>query len=299
VYALDETTALVQTVDFFTPIVDDPYDYGAIAAANALSDVYAMGATPITALAIAALPRTGLDIEDVRAIFRGGLDAMQSAGVSVLGGHTVQDQEVKFGYAVTGVVTPGRHWANAGARVGDALLLTKPIGTGVVSTAIKNDLAPPDAIAAAVASMRAMNAAAATVFRETPAGTVGGCTDVTGFSLLGHGCEMAQASGVRLHIASDQVPLLPGALALAASCRPGGTAANLAHFAPFVRLSREIDPDLLALLYDPQTSGGLLVTVSEGAAPGLLSSLWDAGVTAAIVGRAGPVGEEGPGIDVW
>lgn len=294
VYALDERTALVQTVDFFTPVVDDPYDFGAIAAANALSDVYAMGGVPISALAIAAFPQRGFPAGDVQAIFRGGFDALRAAGVVLLGGHTVQDSEVKFGYAVTGTVVPGRQWTNAGARPGDVLLLTKPLGTGIVSTAIKHGAAPEAAVRAAVAAMRGLNAEAARVLREAPPGAVHACTDITGFGLIGHASEVAEASGVRLRIDVAALPELPGVRELAVRFRAGGAATTEAHFGARVRLGPEVDGLSRALMYDPQTSGGLLASVEAGAGPGLLEALRRAGVEAAAVGRveARPAGDQ-------
>src|SRR6202171_3669013 len=185
--------ALVQTVDFFTPIVDDPYTYGQIAAANAVSDIYAMGGRPLTALAIAAFPKEGLDPETIRAIFRGGFDKLREAGVSLLGGHTVQDPEIKFGYAVTGAIDPARVLSNAGARPGDVLFLTKPLGTGIAGTAIKFDRIPPALADAAIRSMVTLNRAAAEALQALPIGAVHACTDVTGFGLIGHASEMALA----------------------------------------------------------------------------------------------------------
>ena len=299
VYRLDENTALVQTVDFFTPIVDDPADFGSIAAANALSDVYAMGGVPLTALAIAALPRHGFPTEDIRAIFAGGHLTLAEAGVALLGGHTVQDTEVKFGYAVTGVVRPGAQWTNAGARPGDGVLLTKQLGTGIVSTAIKHDKAPAEVVSAAVTSMKTLNRRAADIFRAAPAGAVHGCTDVTGFSLLGHACEMALASRVRLHIRLDAVPVLPGARELAATFRPGGTANNEAHFGEHVRLPAAIDGVTKAILFDPQTSGGLLVCVDAKEASRLHAELVAAGVPVAFVGHVESLGAaDSPGVTV-
>jgi selenide,water dikinase len=285
VYALDADTALVQTVDFFTPVVDDPYDFGAIAAANALSDVYAMGGVPISALAIAAFPKKGFPADDIRAVFRGGFDVLREAGVVLLGGHTVQDTEVKFGYAVTGTVVPGRHWANAGARPGDALLLTKPLGTGIVATAIKYAAAPEATTRAAVAVMRQLNAAAARVLREAPEGVVHACTDITGFGFLGHACEMAEASGVRLRIDASLVPEVEGARELAPQYQAGGAATTEAHFGGKVRLGPAVDSVTRALLYDPQTSGGLFVAVEASEAGGLLAALRQAGVEAVVVGE--------------
>lgn len=285
VYRLDDERALVQTVDFFTPIVDDPACYGAIAAANALSDVYAMGGRPLTALAIAALPARDFDEAIARAIFRGGAGKLAEAEVVLLGGHTVQDQEVKFGYAVTGLVHPARVWTNAGAVPGDLLVLTKPLGTGIIGTAIKHDRAPAASVEAAVASMTALNRAAAEALGGLPGRAVHACTDVTGFGLLGHACEVATASGVTLRIAAGAVPLLPGALDLAARNRPGGTASNMAHFGPRIGGAGEIDANLLAVLHDPQTSGGLLVALAPPDAGAALAALAAAGVPAAVVGE--------------
>jgi selenide,water dikinase len=260
VYKLDDERALVQTVDFFTPIVDDPYTYGQVAAANALSDVYAMGGRPLTALAIAAFPKD-LDPSVLGRIFAGGLDMLQRAGVALLGGHTVQDQEIKFGYAVTGEVHPGRIWTNAGARPGDVLFLTKPLGTGVIATALKADRAPEAAISAAVQSMSRLNRAASEALLTLPGGAVHACTDVTGFGLIGHGSEMAVASGVTLEIDTASIPLLPGALDLASANIPGGGRTNAEHFGPGVLVSPGVPGDLLTVLHDPQTSGGLLVSI--------------------------------------
>lgn len=273
VYRWDETRALVQTVDFFTPIVDDAYVFGQIAAANALSDVYAMGGRPLMALAIAAFPQQAVDAGIVRDVFRGGLDKLREAGVALLGGHTVQDREIKFGYAVTGVVDPGRVLTNAGARPGDSVLLTKPIGTGVIATAIKHARAPQEAVDKAIGVMLTLNRAAAEVLQAQPPGAVHACTDVTGFGLIGHVEEMASASRATIRITAGAVPLISGARQLARQNRSGGLDTNEAHFQGRVSASPSIDPDLLTLLYDPQTSGGLLVTVDP---------VHDARVTAAL-----------------
>ena len=270
VYRLDAHRALVQTVDFFTPIVDDPRTYGRIAAANALSDVYAMGGRPLTALAIAAFPKNE-DTAVLAAIFRGGLETLREAGVALLGGHTVQDQEIKFGYAVTGEVDPGRVRSNAGARAGDALILTKPIGTGVIATAIKFSRAPHAAIDAAVGSMTALNRGAAEAMASVDG--VHACTDVTGFGLIGHGSEMARASGCRLVIDVESVPLLPGALDLVEENTPGGGRTNLEHFGTGVDRGAKADARRVALLYDPQTSGGLLIAVAPENAADLQRAL--------------------------
>jgi len=260
VYKLDDERALVQTVDFFTPIVDDAFTYGQIAAANALSDVYAMGGRPLTALAIAAFPKD-LDPSLLGRIFAGGLETLQRAGVSLLGGHTVQDQEIKFGYAVTGEIHPRRIWMNAGARPGDVLFLTKPLGTGIVATALKADRVSDSVVSAAVASMSRLNRAASEALASLPHGAVHACTDITGFGLIGHGSEMAVASGVTLEIESASVPLLPGALDLAAANVPGGGRTNAEHFGPDVQVSAGVSNDLLTVMHDPQTSGGLLASV--------------------------------------
>jgi len=284
VFALDSHRALVQTVDFFTPIVDDPRVFGQIAAANALSDVYAMGAEPVTALAIAAFPVKGFDPATIKAIFSGGCEKLTEARVALLGGHTVQDAEVKFGYAVTGLVDPSRVWANASARIGDALLLTKPLGTGVVTTALKFGRAPAAAIDAAVASMTSLNEPAARVLRDRDPGVVSACTDITGFGFLGHACEMADGSGVTLALDPDAVPLLPFALDLALRNRPGGGATNEGHFGGKIVWASDQDAALRVVLFDPQTSGGLLAAVAPDRAHEVLRRLDEAGVSAWRVG---------------
>jgi selenide,water dikinase len=252
VYKLGEECALVQTVDFFTPIVDDPYTYGAIAAANSLSDIYAMGGQPLTSLSVLCWPGER-DLDDLEEILRGGAEKMIEAGCSILGGHSVKDDEIKFGYSVTGLVDPRRVWTNAGAKPGDELYLTKALGTGIVSTALKRGIASDDHVAAAIASMLRLN--------RPPAGlTVHGATDVTGFGLLGHGREMALASGVTLEIDAAAIPALPGALHYAAQgAQPGGLKNNREFVEPCVHYEAAPDPALDALLYDPQTSGGLLL----------------------------------------
>jgi selenide, water dikinase len=275
VFRWDGGPALVQTVDFFTPIVDDPYTYGEIAAANALSDIYAMGGRPLTALAIAGFPKEDVDPDTIRAIFHGGFAKLCEAGVSLLGGHTVQDREIKFGYAVTGAIDPARILTNGGAKPGDVLFLTKPLGTGIVATAIKFDRAPAPLVDAAVAAMRALNRGAADALAAVPDGSVHACTDVTGFGLAGHASEMAAASGVTLVFEADRIPVFPGVLDLIADNQSGGLATNLEHFGRRVRLSadvgahdrlRESTDRLMRLVHDPQTSGGLLIAASADAA---------------------------------
>lgn len=288
VYAWEAGPALVQTVDFFTPIVDDPYLYGQIAAANSLSDVYAMGGRPLTALAIAAFPEVGLDTDTIRLIFKGGVDVLREAGVALLGGHTVRDREIKFGYAVTGAVDPAKMWTNAGARTGDVLFLTKPIGTGIVGTAIKFGRAPEAVVAQAVASMRTLNKSAA----EALAGlAVHGCTDITGFGLIGHAVEMAVASGVTLEFDAAAIPVFEGVAAMVPANRSGGLASNRAHFADRVRLASPAAEAMADLLFDPQTSGGLLVAIGAAEADAATARFAAAGVPAIRVGRAGDPAE--------
>jgi selenide,water dikinase len=291
VYALDAGRAIVQTVDFFTPIVDDPFVYGQIAAANAVSDVYAMGGEPLTALAIAGFPARGFDPADARAIFAGGHAKLREAGVALLGGHTVQDQEILFGYAITGLVDPRALWSNAAARPGDVLLLTKPLGTGIVTTAIKSGRAPAAAVAAAVATMTALNRDAADALRALGPGVVSSCTDVTGFGLAGHGCEMADASGVTLEIELAAIPLLPGVVDLGRRDRPGGAATNEQYFAPRVARAEGLEPALASVVFDPQTSGGLLACVAGAEAGRARAALEARGVAVRQVGRVVPRGD--------
>ena len=290
VYRWDGGRALVQTVDFFTPIVDDPFTYGQIAAANALSDVYAMGGRPLTALAIAGFPKE-LDRESIKAIFAGGLDKLREAGVALLGGHTVQDPEVKFGYAVTGEVGADAVWSNAGARPGDLLLLTKRIGTGVITTALKFARAPEPATREAIASMTTLNRAACEAMRSL-SGAVHACTDITGFGLAGHASEMAAASGCTLEIDTAAVPLLPYALELVDANTPGGGRTNAAHFGRTLRVQGGVDPRRRQLLSDPQTSGGLLAAIDPNQASAVETTLRDAGVTPAVIGVVRPADGE-------
>jgi selenide,water dikinase len=280
--------ALVQTVDFFTPIVDDPFTYGQIAAANALSDVYAMGGVPVTALAIAAMPETGIEGDTIRQIFLGGFDKLQEAGAALLGGHTVRDPEVKFGYAVTGRVDADRVWTNAGARVGDRLIFTKPLGTGICGTAIKNKRAPEALVAAAVRSMTTLNKRAAEVL-TTFGDAVHACTDVTGFSLVGHSTEIAVASHASVVIAFSRLRVLPGALDIATANRSGGMGTNKLQFAPTADTSAlgEAEVDLC---FDPQTSGGLLASVDAARADEILAGLQRLEIPAEIIGRVTPRG---------
>jgi selenide,water dikinase len=294
VYAWEGGPALVQTVDFFTPIVDDPYVYGQIAAANALSDVYAMGGRPLTALAIAGFPKKGVGKDVIGQVFRGGFDKLTEAGVALLGGHTVQDPEIKFGYAVTGAVDPKRIWTNAGAKPGDRVLLTKPIGTGVIATAAKFQRAPAAVLARAVEAMRTLNRAAAEAL--APLAGLHACTDVTGFGLLGHASEVATASGVTLVFQAARIPLFDGVQDLLARNRNAGMDSNRAHVGHAVQVGSAVPADVLDLLYDPQTSGGLLVFVAAAEAPAALAALAARGVAAVDIGEA--VAPTGPWIEV-
>ena len=277
--------ALVQTVDFFTPIVDDPYAYGQIAAANAVSDVYAMGGEPRTALAIAAFPTDGPGVDVIRQIFRGGYDTLAEAGVVVLGGHTVSDPEIKFGYAVTGEIDPARVLTNARARAGDVLLLTKPLGTGIIATAGKFERVGETDLQAAIQSMCRLNRDAARVIQTLPPGAVSACTDVTGFGLIGHASAMAAASGVSMRFDAARLPVLPGARELAMSNLPGGGRTNQAHFGARVQLGDGVDEPLRRVAFDPQTSGGLLIAIDRPVAGQLIGALERAKVTVWEVGQ--------------
>jgi selenide, water dikinase len=284
VYRLTDDLAIVQTVDFFTPVVDDPYTFGQIAAANALSDVYAMGGRPLTAMNIVCFPRDTLDISVLREILRGGLDKLREAGVVLVGGHSVDDVELKYGLSVTGTVHPKRVLTKGGARPGDALILTKPVGTGIINTAVKGGMAGQGAAAAVARSMAALNKAAAEVMLEVG---VNACTDITGFGLLGHACEMILEGQVGLRIHSAAVPLFPETVEMARmGLVPGGTYRNKEYRAKMVD-STGIGEVVLDILFDPQTSGGLFMAVDAGKSGLMLARLKEAGVSdAAIVGEA-------------
>jgi len=288
VYRLSPGIALVQTVDFFTPIVDDPFSFGQIAAANALSDVYAMGGRPISALSIVAFPESG-DVDTLDQILRGGLAKMTEAGCTVIGGHSIRDDDMKFGYAVTGLIDPERVWRNVGARPGDALLLTKPLGAGVISTGLKQGRIPEDAIAAATSSMARLNRdaseAVAEIEERTP-GSVHAVTDVTGFALLGHAREMAVGSGVSLAIDHAAIEYLPGAVAASrAGFYSGGLKNNRQFIGDCVAFQPSVPEEFRNLLFDPQTSGGLLVAVEAAQADALLAALVARKVSARRIGR--------------
>ena len=284
-YAWEGGPALVQTVDFFTPIVDDPYVYGQIAAANSLSDVYAMGGRPVTALAIAAFPQDGLHTDDIAQIFRGGFDKLREAGVALLGGHTVQDREIKFGYAVTGAIDPKRILTNTNAKPGDRLILTKPLGTGIVGTAIKFGRASDDLIDRAIAQMRTLNKAASEAIANIDG--VHACTDITGFGLAGHASEMAAGSNVTIEIEANRLPIISGVLEIASENRSGGMNTNKEHFGPGVEFRVDVRDALRDLIYDPQTSGGLLISVAAESANQVFANLTNARISACFVGAVG------------
>jgi selenide,water dikinase len=314
VYQIAPDAALVQTVDFFTPIVDDPYTFGKIAASNSLSDVYAMGARPMTALALVCFPEKG-DLEILERILAGGLSKMMEAGCTIIGGHSIRDDETKFGYSVTGTVNPSRVMKNGGARVGDRLLLTKALGTGVISTAIKKGVAQQSWIDGAVASMTTLNRKSSEILtgeyvsrtgrvetgvRDRPAegssapnDTIHALTDITGFGLIGHLREMLLASeNVSAELHASRIPLLEGAIeCVRAGYIPGGLNANREFAECVVNYNEKISDDMKALLFDPQTSGGLLIAVAEDSAAELQKALISGGVNAVEIGNIVPHNE--------
>jgi selenide,water dikinase len=290
VYKISATQALVQTVDFFTPIVDDPFTFGQIAASNSLSDVYAMGGRPLSALAIVCFPDKG-DLDVLQQILAGGLSKMMEAGCVVIGGHSVRDPEIKFGYAVTGMIDPQKVWANANAQMLDSLILTKGLGTGVISTAIKRGEAKQAWIDAATKSMTTLNARAAEVAASGKF-TVHAATDVTGFGLIGHAREMAAGSGVSLRIDSAKVPLLEGALdCIRSGFIPGGLKNNREFAECLVGYEANVPEEIRTILFDPQTAGGLLLSVARSDADSLLTALNNAGVPAVEIGEVLPQGK--------
>jgi selenide,water dikinase len=293
VYQLSDDLALALTVDFFTPIVDDPYIFGAIAAANSLSDIYAMGARPVAAIAVATFPESGLDISILADILRGGAAKAREAGISVIGGHTVKDPEPKYGLSVTGIVHPDRIIRNIGAQPGDVLVLTKPLGTGILTTARRRDAIDDEALDQAVSAMSTLNKAASDAMLDVG---VNAATDVTGFGFLGHLREMCVGVGFGAEIERKSVPVFDGALALASEHAPGGSQSNLASaLANGVRFDANIQTPMQLVLADAQTSGGLLIAVPESRVLSLMDAMRAHGVTgAAIVGRI----VDGPGIHV-
>ena len=283
VYRLRDDLALVQTLDFFTPIVDDPFDYGRIAALNSINDVWAMGGTPVTAMAITCFPKKGVDFSILGEIMRGGLSILTQNQVALVGGHSVDNEQIMFGYSVTGVIDPNHVATNAGARPGDLIILTKPIGTGVISTGIKWGKAAPDIVEGSIATMLTSGKYAAEAIAKFD---VKAATDVTGFALLGHTWEMACASDVTIEIDSGRVPLIEGALELAAAgMLTSGDKTNREYVAADVEVSSAVNPDLVKLLYDPQTAGGLLLAVPEAKANQLLRELRQNYSQAEIIGR--------------
>lgn len=291
VYRLSDALALVLTVDYFTPVVDDPYDFGRIAAANALSDVYAMGARPALALNLVGFPARDLPLELLGEILRGGADIAREAGIAVAGGHSIDDAEPKYGMVALGFVHPNRLLRNVGARPGDRLVLTKPLGIGIIATAIKRQQAPPEMIHAAVRTMVTLNAAASEAALRAEAHA---CTDVTGFGLLGHLREMMEGSGVGARLEAGQVPFLEGVAELAqAGAVPGGTRRNYASLSDVVHWPESMPEWQRLMLADAQTSGGLLIAVSPDRAPELVAELREAGTPASAV--IGEVVEGPPG----
>lgn len=289
VYRLRDDLAIVQTLDFFTPIVDDPFDYGRIAALNSINDVWAMAGTPITALAITCFPKKGVDFSILAEIMRGGLEVLTQNGVALLGGHSVDNQQIMFGYSVTGVIDPNKVATNAGARPGDVIILTKPIGTGVISTGIKFAKTPPDVASSSLETMLTSGRAAAEAMREFG---VKGATDVTGFALLGHGWELARASQVTIEIDSPRVPVLPGALDLArAGLLTSADKTNREYVGEDIEIAGSVSKEMGNLLYDPQTAGGLLIAIQAERADAMLARLRETYPQAETVGR---VLERGP-----
>ena len=283
VYRLRDDLAIVQTVDFFTPIVDDPYDYGRIAALNSINDVWAMAGTPLTALAITCFPKKGVDPAILAEIMRGGLETLNQYGVSLIGGHSVDNQQIMFGYSVTGVIDPAKIATNAGARPGDVIILTKPIGTGVISTGIKFGKASEEVAANSVATMLTPGKYAAEAMREF---NVKGATDVTGFSLLGHAWELAKASNVTILIEPGAVPLLNGALELAAAgMLTSGDKTNREYVGSDVEISDGVGKEMRNLLFDPQTAGGMLISIAADRSLDLLDRLKENYPSAQIIGQ--------------
>lgn len=282
-YKLRDDLAVVQTLDFFTPIVDDPFDYGRIAALNSINDVWAMGGTPITAMAITAFPKKGVDFEILAEIMRGGLSVLTENGVTLVGGHSVQSAEIMFGYSVTGVIHPDEVAANAGAKPGDALILTKPIGTGVISTGIKFGKATKEMADTSVKVMLTAGRKAAEAMREFG---VRGATDITGFGLMGHAWELAKGSGVTIELKAADVPLIDGAMEMARrKMLTQGDKTNREYIGNDFLLDTDITKEMASLLFDPQTAGGMLISIAADKADALLARLRENYSDAAIIGR--------------
>ena len=282
VFRLSDDTALVQTLDFFTPVADDPFVYGQVAAVNSLNDVYAMGGRPLSALSIVCYPQSG-DFGVLGEILAGGQSMMNAEGVVVIGGHSVDDKEMKFGYAVTGVVHPDKVIKNSGARPGDVLILTKPIGTGAINTAVKNGIASEATIAAVLTAMTTSAATASKVMCELDAHS---CTDITGFGLLGHAFEMAKASDVTLELQSETVPLLPDVIMLIeAGMLTRGDRNNRSYVGDTVTISRDVSAAMQSALFDPQTAGGLLISLDPARAKEFVERLPDSVIIGRVVQR--------------
>jgi len=284
VYRLSDDLAIIQTIDFITPIVDDPYTFGQIAAANSLSDVYAMGGRPITAMNVVCFPTGSQEISTLSEILRGGLDKIREAGAVLIGGHSVADEEMKYGLSVTGVINPSQILKRNSPRVSDKLILTKPIGTGIVATALKGGVAKPIDIAPAVRSMTTLNRVAAELMCEAD---VHACTDVTGFSLIGHGYGMIKDSGLGMEINIASIPIFEAAKEFAGmGLVPGGARRNIDYYSSHVKQECEISDEMRDILFDPQTSGGLLIAVSSDTADELLNKMHRNNIAdAAIIGR--------------
>jgi selenide,water dikinase len=282
VYLISEHQALVQTVDFFTPIVDDPYQFGQISAANSLSDVYAMGGTPISSLTIVGFPRTGLDFGILESILSGGMSKMMEAGCTVVGGHSIGDEEIKFGYAVTGLIDPGKVIRNMGAKQGDVLVLTKPLGTGVIGTAVKRDAVEDSVVQAAIRWMIQLNRQASEIARGYE---VHAMTDVTGFGILGHARMMAQGSGVTLEFDHSRVPAMGGAMdCIDRKMIPGGLVNNRKYLEPLVEFKETVPEPVRTLLFDPQTSGGLLISCRADQAAAMILEMQQQEIPAVAIG---------------
>jgi selenophosphate synthase (EC 2.7.9.3) len=281
VYKLSEDLAIIQTVDFFTPIVDDPYWFGQIAAANAISDVYAMGGKPLTAMNLVCFPIKTMDIEILKDILRGGLDKLKEAETTLVGGHSIEDNEIKYGLSMTGIIHPNKILTNSGAKVGDALVLTKPLGTGIINTAIKGGMANDKVIAKVSESMAALNKNASLAMQEVG---VSACTDITGFGLLGHLSEMVRGNGFGMIVYAGKVSYFPEAKEFAGmGMVPGGTYRNKDFFSQWIRFDSTVPQYLQDILFDPQTSGGLLISVPRGKADSLLIQLREKNVHEAVI----------------
>jgi len=284
VYRLSDDLAIIQTIDFITPIVDDPYTFGQIAAANSLSDVYAMGGTPITAMNVVCFPTDSQEMSTLSDILRGGLDKMKEAGVALIGGHSVSDEELKYGLSVTGVINPSQILRRNSPRAGDKLILTKPIGTGIIATALKGGVADAEAVEPIIRSMKTLNKKAAELMRTAD---VHACTDVTGFSLMGHAYGMIKDSGFGMEINVSAVPIFTTASEFASmGLVPGGARRNMEYYRSHIEQACEISDEMRDILFDPQTSGGLLMAIPPDKAEGLLKKLRSSGIKeAAIIGQ--------------